>query len=321
MKKLLLAIFLLISVAIFVSGCAKEETPTLIVGTWKTAQTIQPYFYSQFIKGDQVKVLPFTNPGDQKAALLAGDLDLTGATLVLAIAALERGEPVVIVSALCNKSSALVVKKGQEIKTPLDLKGKNIGYVPGTMHHILLFDLLQKVGLTPEKDVILRRIDFFDMGQALAKGEIDAFCSGEPFPSIAKIDGYGEILAYPYDDDAIGTINGVMITTQDKIALHREAIQKLVTAHVQATEFLIKNQNQWREKAAEFGTTEEVFDLAVANMELAWDMDKAYMEKAWNLAIKMKELGIINTVPDLTKLFDLSFIEMAKGLGITEADQ
>jgi hypothetical protein len=54
------------------------------VGTWKTAQTIQPFLYEWFSPGTRVDVRPFTNPGDQKAALLAGSLDMTGTTLALA---------------------------------------------------------------------------------------------------------------------------------------------------------------------------------------------------------------------------------------------
>ena len=43
----------------------------------------------------------------------------------------------------------------------------------------------------------LVRIDFFDMGTALARGSIDGFLSGEPFPTIAVTEGYGRILSYP----------------------------------------------------------------------------------------------------------------------------
>ena len=68
------------------------------VGTWKTAQTIQPFLYEPFANGATVKVHPFTNPGDQKAALLAGSLDMTGTTLALAIQAASRGEPIVLVA-------------------------------------------------------------------------------------------------------------------------------------------------------------------------------------------------------------------------------
>ena len=107
MRKLLLTFVLALTLC--VPSLAAE---TWNVGTWKTAQTIQPFLYEPFANGATVKVHPFTNPGDQKAALLAGSLDMTGTTLALAIQAASRGEPIVLVASLGNKCSALVVKKG-----------------------------------------------------------------------------------------------------------------------------------------------------------------------------------------------------------------
>ena len=221
---------------------AQPEKPVdLRAGTWKTAQTITPFFYEQFLpKGSSVKVFPFTNPGDQKTALLAGSLDITGTTIVHAITAAAKGEPIVVVCSLCDKCSALVVKKGAGIQKPADLRGKKIGYVPSTMHDVLLRETLIKAGLDPAKDVTLLRIDFFDMGQALARGNIDAFLSGEPFPTQAVVQGYGEILAYPYYDDSIGPINAGMIVTRDLIAKKRDLVQAAVNAHARATEYLSK---------------------------------------------------------------------------------
>ncbi len=303
--------------AIFIlPGCTPKEPAATMpakVGTWKTAQTIQPFTYQKYLpKQARIEVLPFTNPGDQKTALLAGDLNLCGTTLVTAITAASKGEPVVVVSSLCNKCSALVVQKDSNINTPADLKGKKIAYVPGTMHHILLLETLLRSGLDPQKDVELIRIDFFDMGQALAQGSVDAFCSGEPYPSIAVANGYGRILAYPYYGESIGTINAGMLTTTDEIKNNRAVIQQLVTAQAKSTEYLKKHPEEWLQKAAEFGTERTVLDTAGQNIELAWDMDQQYIEQAKVLAQQMKDLGVITNIPDMDKLFDLSFVEQAR---------
>ena len=201
MKKIIM--FFLCTVLVFsLTGCgSKAEKDASIltkVGTWKTAQTIQPFFYQDYLEtNDVVEVTPFTNPGDMKTALLAGSLHMCGTTLVTAITAASKGEPVVVVCGLSNKCSALVVGKDSNIKTVADLKGKKIAYVPGTMHHLLLLEALTGDGVDPQNDVELVRIDFFDMGQALAQGNVGAFYSGEPYPSIAVAEGYGRILQYP----------------------------------------------------------------------------------------------------------------------------
>ncbi len=323
MKKNLLAL-LLASVLTLgaLSGCG-TPTPTepsttrqplsATVGTWKTAQTLTPFFYQDFMpQGDTVDVKPFTNPGDQKTALLAGSLDMTGTTLPMAITAAAAGEPIKIVASLCNKCSALVVGKDSHIQTEADLKGKTIAYVPGTMHHVLLLDVLRRAGLDPAADVTLVRIDFFDMGAALVNGQIDAFLSGEPYPSQAVQDGYGRVLSYPYFDDSVGAINAAMIVTEDTIHNQPELVQTLVDAHVAATKYESENPDQWLEKAASMGTERALLEVSADNIELCWDIDEGYIQNAKNLAQQMLELGMIDHIPDMDGLFDLSFLENAK---------
>ncbi|WP_373499879.1 ABC transporter substrate-binding protein [Desulfococcus sp.] len=284
------------------------------VGTWKTAQTIQPFFYQEFLPAAvTVTVFPFTNPADQKTALLAGSLDMCGTTMAHAIHAASLGQPVVVVAALCNKSSALVVKQDAAIHSVPDLKGKKIGYVPGTMHEILLRETLNRHALSPEKDVVLIRIDFFDMALALAGGSIDAFLSGEPFPTLAVRKGYGRILAYPYYGESIGTINAGMLVTRQMVEKNPEAVHRLVKTHALATRHLTADRKAWLERAAAFGTPIDTLTAAAGNMELAWDMDEAFVAKVRALGDRMEALGIITRQPDYSRLIDLRFVERVRG--------
>lgn len=314
MKKIA-SLILSIALVLGLAGCGSKTQDKALdakVGTWKTAQTIQPFFYQDYLAAEEkVEVSPFTNPGDMKTSLLAGSLDMCGTTMVTAITAASKGEPVVVVAGLSNKCSALVVGKDSDIKTEADLRGKRIAYVPGTMHHLLLLEVLNSNGLDPEKDVELVRIDFFDMGQALAQGEVEAFYSGEPYPSVAVSEGYGRILSYPGSDN-IGSVNSAMITTKDKIQNDPEMIRKLVTAHVKSTEYLNANKSDWLEKAAEFGTDKEVLNIASDNIELFWNIDDDYIKSVKVLAQRMKDQGLITEVPDIEAMFDLSFIEQAE---------
>lgn len=308
---LILSISVLIIAAFLITKTG--ESQALKVGTWKTAQTIQPFYYAEFMSGqDSVEVLPFTNPGDQKTALLAGDLDMCGTTWVTAITAASKGEPVKVVAAMTQKCSALVVGKDEGINVAGDLRGKKIAYVPGTMHHILLLEALKKAGLDHAKDVTLIQIDFFDMGQALANKQIDAFCSGEPYPSIAVTSGYGKILEYPYYDESIGYINAGMLTTEKEIKENPEGIQELVNAHVKATEYLMGDQKAWLEKSAGFGTDKTVLEAALGNMELVWDISPATVRQIKNLAQRMHDLGIIKEIPDIDSMIDLQFLKNVK---------
>lgn len=284
------------------------------VGTWKTAQTIQPFLYEKYASpatpGLKVDVRPFTNPADQKAALLAESLDMTGTTLALAIQAASRGEPVRLVAALGNKCSALVVAKDGPVRTAADLRGRRIAYVPGTMHEILLREVLHREGIDPARDVTLMRIDFFDMGTALAKGNVDAFLSGEPFPTQAVMHGYGRILAYPYYGDSIGAINSGMLMRAGFIKEHPDTAMRMVAAHKAVTEALTADRNLWLDSASSlFGVDRGLLEASAENMELAWDMDDAFMLRLAALGARMKDLGIIAREPDYTKLVDRSFVD------------
>lgn len=311
MKRLLTVLFLLACSLFLVpgGGAAKE----IKIGTWKTAQTIQPFFYQKFLpKGRKNTVFSFTNPADQKVALLAGSLDMCGTTLAHAIHSASQGQPVVLVAALCNKCSALVVKKDGPVKTISDLKGKRIGYVPGTMHEILMRETLNRNGLSPEKDVRLIRVDFFDMGMALAGGGIDAFLSGEPFPTLAVDQGYGEILSYPYFNESVGTINAGMLVRRETIEENPELVQELVTAHARATEYLQAHPDEWLKRASLFGADLRILKKAAPNMELAWNMDPDFVRKVRALGERMQALGVIKKQPDYDALFDLSFVKKVK---------
>jgi NitT/TauT family transport system substrate-binding protein len=216
---------------------------------------------------------------------------------------------VVVVAALCNKCSALVVKKDGPVETVPDLKGKKIGYVPGTMHEILLRETLTRNGLSPATDVKLVRVDFFDMGLALARGGIDAFLSGEPFPTMAVAQGYGEILSYPYYDESIGTINAGMLVRRETIEKNPDLVFRLVKAHAATTEHLSDHKEEWLRRAAGFGTELAILRKAAPNMELAWHMDPAFVERVEALGERMETLGVIQRQPDYGRLFDLSFVE------------
>lgn len=293
---------------LFATGTRAE---TWRLGTWKTAQTLQPYLYADAGEdGIEVRISPFTNPADQKAALLAGSLDMAGTTLALAIQAAARGEPVVLVASLCGKCSALVVGRDSGITTPEQLRGKRIAYVPGTMHEVLLRDLLRRHGLDARRDVQLLRVDFFDMNTALARGDVDAYLSGEPLPAQAVRRGVGRILAYPYFDDSIGTVNSGLIVHKELVARDPERVRRMVAAHKRATERLRADTRRWLDAAARLtGLERELLTQAASNMELTWDMDASFLRRLAALGARMKALGLIAREPDYAALVDTRFVD------------
>jgi NitT/TauT family transport system substrate-binding protein len=155
-------------------------------------------------------------------------------------------------------------------------------------------------------------VDFFDMGIALASGGIDAFLSGEPFPTLAVHKGYGKILSYPYYDESIGTINAGMLVRKKTIEEDPDLVYELVLSHGQATQYLKAHPEKWLQKASTFGTALAVLRKAAPNMELAWEMDESYVLKARALGERMQALGVIERQPDYDRLFNLGFVKKVK---------
>lgn len=47
-------------------------------------------------------------------------------------------------------------------------------------------------------------------------------------------------------------------------------------------------------------------------MELAWDMDEAFVKRVKTLGERMQALGVIKKQPNYETLFDLSFVNKVK---------
>ena len=266
-----------------------------------------PFLYEPFANGATVRCKSFTNPVIRKPPAGGSRYDRT--TLALAIQQPRAGNSIVLVASLGNKRFRACGEEGRRQEVG-DLEGKKIGYVPGTMHEILLRETLTRAGLNPDKDAKLVRIDFFDMGTALSRGDIDAYLSGEPLPTLAKRQGYGEILAYPYYGEGIGAINSGMIVRRDFVEKNPERVMEMLRAHRKATEQCMSDKAFWLETSSKmFGVELDVLRDAADNMELVWDMDDTFMKQLSALGKRMLELGIIKKEPDYNALVDRRFVD------------
>lgn len=125
-------------------------------------------------------------------------------------------------------------------------------------------------------------------------------------------DGYGKVLVYPYYDDSIGYINAAMITTENEIKENPEKVQEMVNMHVESTKYLMNHKEEWIDKAVEFGTDKKYISKSTENTDLTYDITDQTIKQVKNLAERMKEQKIIDNVPDIDKMFDLTFLKKAK---------
>jgi two-component system, oxyanion-binding sensor len=103
----------------------------------------------------------------------------------------EAGAPADFAAAPTASAFATVVLQRAEAGLPR----LTIAIVhPFSMHHYQLAYWLASVGIVPGRDVSLVVVAPQMMSAALAGAQIDAFCAGEPWGSVAVAEGAGQIL-------------------------------------------------------------------------------------------------------------------------------
>jgi sulfonate transport system substrate-binding protein len=77
----------------------------------------------------------------------------------------------------------LIVPKGSDIKDTSGLKGKQIGVMLGTSHHVFLLKILESAGLQQD-DVKVVNLSIPDAQPAFQTGQLDAWITADPFAEI-----------------------------------------------------------------------------------------------------------------------------------------
>jgi NitT/TauT family transport system substrate-binding protein len=284
-------------------GRAAAQAPkTMRVGVHKGVVFV-PSLLLQSILGTawNVELSYFGSPADMANAIVSRSIDVgyTGATI--AAIARSKGQPIVIVATSAGKGTAIIVGAKTDIRKLEDLRGKTVGQVVGGIQDVQLREELRLVGMTM-KDVNPIAIAFSDLPAALQNGSIDAFCGGEPASTKTIEDGYGRLLKYPYDTP-VGTINAGILARETLVQENPDLLKAFVGAHREAVTRLRGNPDE----AAELAFKNWGFALATArkaldNVDLRWVIDDGFMNDLANYMARMKDLGIIATVPDINGL-------------------
>jgi ABC-type nitrate/sulfonate/bicarbonate transport system substrate-binding protein len=102
-----------------------------------------------------------------------------------------------------------------------------------SMHHYLLRDWLEGAGVNPDLDTHLRVIPPPQMVQHLADGNLDGFCVGEPWNTLAEREGVGRIVALT-SDIVPAHPEKVLATSRRWAANHAAALKSLIRATLRA---------------------------------------------------------------------------------------
>jgi NitT/TauT family transport system substrate-binding protein len=185
-----------------------------------------------------------------KEALISNRVQAAFIVAPLAIALVSQGVPIKVVYLGHRYGSAVVVRKDGPIHSVADLRGRTMA-IPSRFsdERLLVIRALKSQGLKAS-DMKMLEMAPPDFNSALAAHAIDAFVSGEPFPSQAEISGFGRVLfqAREYWPDYMSCI---LVVRQDLIDQRPEVVQTLVDGIARSGLWLDTSKSH-REDASDF---------------------------------------------------------------------
>ncbi len=129
----------------------------------------------------------------------------------------------------------VVARRDSGIASPSDLRGKRVGYLPGTASYMFLVRLLDRTGLTL-RDVTPVALQPPAMPQALQGGALDAFVMWEPWVDQA-VKALGEN-AVTFRASDVYAYKIVFVVRQDFAVRKPEQVRALLRAFLKAEAFI-----------------------------------------------------------------------------------
>ena len=156
------------------------------------------------------------------------------------MSSISQGVPVKVVSGAQVEGSSIVAGENSGINTVADLKGKTVA-TPGeaTIQNMLLTSALTQAGVSTS-DVEFTTMKAAQMTDALKAGQVDAMIIWEPYASIAVKNGDGKLVETS-GEIIPGHPCCCVVAREDFINNHGDALEKVLEAHKNATEFTNAN--------------------------------------------------------------------------------
>lgn len=259
----------------------------------------------------EFKVFSYGAPENQ--ALAAGELQIASAGMGPAIVASAR-LPATLLAISILEQTAIIVPKDSTITSVAGLKGKKIAFPgKGSQQYPLLVKALADVGLTLS-DVELFKTKGSDVPTLLANKSVDAGITWDPHVSNALAAGHSKILIKAEKILPIKAghyIGNGVYARDDFIKARPELVQDLISAIVEAIDFILKNEDKaikmW---ADEIGFPEDVIRFAIKEKVSVYNLDVAPEAATIEAYTKfLKDAGILK--PDDNPQFDPSFAQNA----------
>jgi NitT/TauT family transport system substrate-binding protein len=212
--------------------------------------------------------------------------------------------PISVLSNACAGGWSLV--GDPSIEGIQGLKGKKVGVQPGNICHIILSWKLAQEGLADQVELVFMNNN--DMPIPMQQRQIDAMFAVEPYPSLAKANGWAADIWDGYDTP-VGKVNLGFMGATDFVKGNQELLTEILKAHVLATKELQSNPAIAAEVTAKvLNMPREVIDLSLTNTFFTTDSADEFSSNIKSLGDIMLESKTAEKLPDWNAFIDTSLI-------------
>jgi NitT/TauT family transport system substrate-binding protein len=207
------------------------------------------------------------------------------------------------------KMEQFVVRKGLDVKSIADLKGKKIISAPGPANVIMAKAVLKANGVNEGE----YQLDQLDLGQhigALTAGTFDAAYTLEPAGSVLRKTGAAETLEYGIvakyvlgDPDANGWIAGTAMSS-DFIKANPDGAKKFAAAWAKAIKFIETNPAEARKSLAKSiaMSPEVAATVPMVKFVMAKDLTPANVTEFQKFIDFVSDAGILSAKVDVNTM-------------------
>jgi NitT/TauT family transport system substrate-binding protein len=231
----------------------------------------------------------------------------------------SHGKALTVLAGAASGGAALVVRKEAGIRGPEDLHGKILASPQiGNTQDVALRTFLDRRGLRTEDrggDVRVLPLANPDIVTLMRRGRLDGAWVPEPWVTRLVGEAGGEVLV---DERSLWPdgkfVTTVLVASNDALITKRDAIKKLVAAHVDEIAWIEQHPEEAKKaigaQLAELqgkALPPSLIDHAMVNVRVSWDPEEPVLRR---LAADARALGYLPD-GDLSRLVDRTFLDEA----------
>ena len=261
-------------------------------------------------EGIDIEISAFRGDGQMQQAFSAGAIDVgfgSGPSMGYAI----KGAPARAVASVAGepRNMSLVVTNNSPVKTIDDLKGKRIGVsTAGALTDWLARRLSVNKGWGPDGVEVIPLGEMRTRLAAMKSGELHASVTSTEESLQLQEQGVGRMLM-TFGDSVPDFHTHVIFVTDAMRLKSPNIVRRVLRAWFKTAAFMRDNRGVTVKSVARtMGLSEKVVDMAYDEEVKMMSFDGAFSPKALDvIRLSLKELGILDNVPDAKDLYDPNF--------------